>query len=417
MRQSIRYLLIALFFIAFPAFADQQLAGEITAAVGESVVTGASEQKAVEGMKLHVGDVLKTSEGAHLHMRMVDDAEVSLRPGSSLKIVSYDYKPGQPEAVKIRMDILYGTVRSVTGKGGHMAKDRFRMNTPIAAIGVRGTDFIAEATQNSTLVHVASGAIVLAPLGRGCMADALGVCDTRGAKELAADMKNMMLELDRGMAEPRLVPLINNLKMPAAEPQAKAQYGSTAPPDASGQVSVDAARSGLPQAMPVLPSHYEMVWGRWSSAPQDASLGIPFAQASQGREVTVGNSASALFRDSAMPISLPQSGRSEFMLRSGQVALQQSGGSVAGQVLGGTLGVDFNSSTFSTVLNMTAPSLGPVVLNAVGSVGADGIMHSAASGSNGTVAGSLSRTGNEAGYLFDLPAAGGRLSGTTLWVK
>ena len=411
-----RYLLIVLFFIAFPAFADQELAGEITAAVGESVVTGASERKATEGMKLYVGDVLKTSAGAHLHMRMVDDAEVSLRPESSLKIVSYDYKAGEPEAVRIRMDILYGTVRSVTGKGGHIAKDRFRMNTPIAAIGVRGTDFIAQATRNSTLVHVASGAIVLAPLGQGCMADALGVCDTRGAKELAADMKNMMLELDRGMAEPRLVPLINNLKMPA-DPQAKAQYGSTAPPDASGQVSVDAARSALP-SMPVLPSHYEMVWGRWSSAPQDASFGIPFAQAMQGREVTVGNSTSALFRDNAMPISLPQSGRTEFMLRSGQVALQQQvGGPIAGQVLGGTLGVDFNSSTFSTVLNMTAPQVGKVVLNAAGSVGADGIMHSVASSSNGTVAGSLSRTGNEAGYLFQLPATGGRLTGTTLWIK
>lgn len=413
-----RYLLIVLFFIAFPVFADQQLAGEITAAVGESVVTGASERKAAEGMKLYVGDVLKTSAGAHLHMRMVDDAEVSLRPESSLKIVSYDYKAGEPEAVRIRMDILYGTVRSVTGKGGHIAKDRFRMNTPIAAIGVRGTDFIAQATRNSTLVHVASGAIVLAPLGYGCMADALGVCDTRGAKELAADMKNMMLELDRGMAEPRLVPLINNLKTPA-DPQAKAQYGSTAPPDASGQVSVDAARSALPQARPVLPvlSHYEMVWGRWSWAPQDASLGISFAQAMQGREVTVGNNTSALFRDNAMPIALPQSGRTEFMLRSGQVALQQAGGPVAGQVLGGTLGVDFNSSTFSTVLNMTAPQVGQVVLNAAGSVSADGIMHSAASGSNGTVAGSLSRTGNEAGYLFVLPATGGKLSGTTLWIK
>ena len=410
--------LIVLFFIALPAFAEPQLAGEVTAVVGESVVTGASTRKAVEGMKLYVGDVLKTAAGAHLHMRMVDDAEVSLRPDSSLKIVSYDYRAGIADATKIRMDLLYGTVRSVTGKGGHMAKDRFRMNTPIAAIGVRGTDFIAEATRNSTLVHVASGAIVLAPLGNGCMADALGACDTRGAKELAADMKNMMLELDRGMAEPRLVPLINRLKIPV-DAQSRLQQGSTTPPDASGQVSVDAARSALPQAQRVLPvlSHYEMVWGRWTWAPQDASLGIPLAQAMQGREVTVGNSTSALFRDNGIPITLPQSGRTEFMLRSGQVSLQQAGGSVAGQVLGGTLGVDFNSSTFSTVLNMAAPQVGQVALNAAGTVSSDGIMRSVASGSNGLVAGSLSRTGNEAGYLFTLPTSGGKLSGTTLWIK
>ena len=413
--------LIVLFFIALPAFAEPQLAGEVTAVMGESVVTGETGEagrKAVEGMQLHVGDVLKTSEGAHLHMRMVDDAEVSLRPNSSLRIVSYDYRAGVADATKIRMDLLYGTVRSVTGKGGHMAKDRFRMNTPIAAIGVRGTDFIAQADADSTLVHVASGAIVLAPFGAGCQAGSLGVCETKGAKELAADMQNMMLELNRGMTEPRLVPLISRLKIPA-DAQSGLQQGSPPPPDASGQVAVDAARSTLPQAPPVLPvlSHYEMVWGRWAWAPQDASLGIPLSQAMQGREVTVGNSTSALFRDNGIPITLPQSGRTEFSLRSAQVSLQQPGGSVAGLVQNGTLGVDFNSSTFSTVLNIIAPQVGQVALNAVGTVSEGGIMRSVASGSNGLVAGSLSRTGNEAGYLFALPTSGGKLSGTTLWIK
>ena len=415
-------IVLSLLFIALPAFAEQQLAGEVTAAVGESVVTGVSLRKAVEGMKLYVGDVLKTSAGAHLHMRMVDDAEVSLRPDSSLKITSYDYKAGVADATKIRMDLLYGTVRSVTGKGGHMAKDRFRMNTPIAAIGVRGTDFIAQADSNKTLVHVASGAIVLTPFGAGCQAGSLGVCETKGARELAADMQNMMLELNRGMTEPRLVPLINSLKI-STDTQARLQSGSPAPPDASGQVAVDAAAQKSltalqpPRVAPTILSHYEMVWGRWSWAPQDPSLGIPLEQAMQGREVTVGNSTSALFRDNGIPITLPQSGRTEFNLRSAQVSLQQPGGSVAGLVQSGTLGVDFNAGTFNTVLNMTAPQVGQVALTAAGTVSDGGIMRSVASGSNGLVTGSLSRTGNEAGYLFALPTSSGKLTGTTLWIK
>ena len=35
-------------------------------------------------------------------------------------------------------------MRSITGQWGEAARDRFRLNTPIAAIGVRGTDFIVE---------------------------------------------------------------------------------------------------------------------------------------------------------------------------------------------------------------------------------------------------------------------------------
>ena len=142
------------------------------------------------------------------------------------------------------------------------------------------------------------------------------------------------------------------------------------------------------------------------------------AQAAQGREVTVGNGTSGLFRDNGVPILLPQSGSTQFNLRASQVSLQQATGPVAGQVQNGTLGVDFNAGTFNTRLNIVAPQLAaPVALIAVGSVRDDGIMHSFASGSNGLVAGSLSRTGNEAGYLFELPTSAGKLTGTTLWIK
>ena len=43
------------------------------------------------------------------------------------------------------------------------ARDRFRLNTPIAAIGVRGTDFVVSATQNSIMAVVNAGAIVVSP--------------------------------------------------------------------------------------------------------------------------------------------------------------------------------------------------------------------------------------------------------------
>lgn len=432
-------IILSLLFIILPAQAESLVAGEVTAVVGEAVVSAAGQRTAAQGMQLYVGDVLQTGAGAHLHLRMIDGALVSLRPDSKLKITSYTYQPGQIRATKIRLDLQYGTVRSVTGKGGQLAKDLFRMNTPVAAIGVRGTDFIAQADADKTLVHVASGAIVLAPLGAGCQASSLGSCQTASARVLTADMQNMMLELTRGMAEPQLVPLIDKLKAAvpqAADPQAKSQQGSQAPADASGQVAVDVAAqkktldslSGLQvtatpsapatPAMPAIPSHYQMVWGRWSWAPQQSDLGIPLTEAAAGREVTVGNSTSALFRDNSGPILLPQSGRTEFTLRTAQVSLQQATGQVQGQVQNGTLGVDFNASSFNTRLNIVAPSLvGPVALIAVGRVRDDGIMLSTASGSNGFVAGSLSRTGTEAGYLFELPTPAGKLTGTTLWIK
>lgn len=424
MQRIIRLITATLIFIILPAQADQ-LAGEITAAMGEAqILISAGEQRAAtKGMPLHVGDILQTGAGGHIHIRMVDDALVSLRPNSKLKITSYSYQPGVTATTQIRLDLLHGTVRSVTGKGGELAKDRFRMNTPVAAIGVRGTDFITQADTEKTLVHVATGAIVLAPLGAGCQANTLGACQTAAARTLTAEMRDMMLEITRGMAEPRFVPLSDKLQImdpQAAKSAARPQIHAQTSTDASGQVSIDAGwqKEMLNSIAGKTPVHYQMVWGRWPWVTQERDLSIPYMEAAPGREVTVGTSTSVLFRDNSGPILLPQSGRTEFTLRSAEVSLAQTGGAIAGQIQNGTLGVDFNIKKFDTQLNILHPSLtGAIALNATGTMNKDGILFSTASGSNGSVAGSLSHNGAEAGYLFSLPTKAGTLAGTTLWNK
>ncbi|MFM8637711.1 MAG: ATP-binding cassette domain-containing protein, partial [Betaproteobacteria bacterium] len=52
-------------------------------------------------------------------------------------------------------------VRSITGQWGEAAKDRFRLNTPLAAIGVKGTDFAVRVEPDKTAAAVYTGAIVL----------------------------------------------------------------------------------------------------------------------------------------------------------------------------------------------------------------------------------------------------------------
>ena len=436
MQRIIRLIIASLFLIVLPAQAEQ-VAGEVTAAMGDAQIAATAGEKraAAQGMPLHVGDILQTGAGGHIHIRMIDNALISLRPNSALKIASYTYQPGVTATTQIRFDLLRGTVRSVTGKGGEMAKDRFRMNTPVAAIGVRGTDFITQADTEKTLVHVAAGAIVLAPLGAGCQENALGACQTSGARVLTAEMRDMMLEITRGMAEPRLVPVSDKLLITAphaaAEPSAKPQLQAHSA-DASSQLSIDAGwqkktldslvEQQLPDMQPLpdvqlsAPVSYQMAWGRWLWATRGNDLGIPFAEAAQGREVTVGNNMSGLFRDSSVPLLLPQSGRTEFALRQAHVSLPRATGAIDGQVQNGTLGVDFNVNSFNTQLNILHPSLtGAVALNATGTLDNNGILRSTASGSNGFVAGSLSRDGTEAGYLFNLPTAAGTLTGTTLW--
>lgn len=398
-----------------------EFAGEVRAVIGVAqLLTADGEQRDITpGQKLHVGDALKTRAGAHLHLRMVDDALLSLRPESEIKIVGYTYEPGTPEKTNIRFDLLKGTVRSVTGKGGEAAKDKFRMNTPVAAIGVRGTDFITHADSRTTLVNVQYGAIVLAPLGGECQAAALGPCQTAAARTLTADMRNMMLKLNRGESEPTLVPLGEGLQILPAPVAARNKPGAdNKRAEANTLLLEDGAgpKSADLTDLADLPPRYQMVWGHWGKAPETDDLGRSYLAAAQGREITVGNASSGLFRDDNGPLALPASGQTEFSLRAAQVAL--TGSTVPGQVNHAALAVNFDTKSFVTRLDLQHPALADTaVMNAYGTVRSDGMIYSLAAFSTGAVQGSLSRDGTEAGYQFTLPTAAGTLNGTTLWIK
>ena len=188
--------------------------GEVSLAIGVSrIVSERGNHAVTRGMAVQVGDRIETERGGHVHLRFVDGAYVSVRPGSRLIIESYRYEPSNPQDGAVRFRLESGVARAISGKVAEAARERFRLNTPIAAIGVRGTDFVVLAEADRVRVTVHSGAIVLAPLGEGCASNALGPCATQAARALSADMGRVMLEFQPQLAAPRVVP-INGIPSP-----------------------------------------------------------------------------------------------------------------------------------------------------------------------------------------------------------
>ncbi|MFA6310848.1 MAG: FecR domain-containing protein, partial [Sterolibacterium sp.] len=138
----------------------------------------------------------------------------AIRPQSRLRIEDFHYDPANPRENRIKFSLEQGTLRSITGRAGEAAKDRYRLNTPIAAIGIKGTDFIVQVANDTTRVAVNSGAIVLAPLGEGCPANALGACSTAGARELSAAIAERYLELKMHQSVPELLQINPNSNFP-----------------------------------------------------------------------------------------------------------------------------------------------------------------------------------------------------------
>ncbi|MEQ8194620.1 MAG: FecR family protein [Rhodospirillales bacterium] len=92
------------------------------------------------GSVVSVGDRIVTGPNARVEMRMLDQSVITLGENSEFIIESYlfDREKG---IGKVLLKVAVGTFRAVTGGIGTVREKSFALNTPVATIGIRGTDF------------------------------------------------------------------------------------------------------------------------------------------------------------------------------------------------------------------------------------------------------------------------------------
>ena len=420
--------------------ASAQEVGEVSLLIGEARVVRADGSQHVlqRGAPIRVGDRIETSANGHVHMRFIDNAAVSVRPESSLEVQAYRYDAQKPEQNEVRLRVEKGVSRSISGAATELDKSRFRLNTPIAAIGVRGTDFIVQTDLAGVRATVTDGAIAVGALGAGCSANSLGPC--AGARELSADMGRLMAEVRNGDKNARLVPAVDltvasaagrdergastrmvalsearALGMAAAEPtQVESQRGN----DRAAADVLTLAAVRVPDLNRASDLSSQLIWGRWGIAADTYDkLSVPFSLARLGRHITVADESMGLFRaEQSLPGQLfPDTlqGAVEFRLNRASASFDIGGETQAALVTASNLTVDFTRRTFATGLNLSSSAGVQGELRAAGSIRSDGIF--TVRDAEQLVSGAISLDGKEAGYLFERGAAGGLFRGRTLW--
>ena len=441
--------------LAADAQPGQDTVGEASMIIGTVRVMSADGVARVleRGSPIKVGDKIETGEGGHVHIRFVDGGRLSVRPSSRLQVENYGRSSDQPALMAIKFRLDEGVVRSITGSWGEAARDRFRLNTPVAAIGIKGTDFVVKTDINNTLASVHTGAIMLTPLASGCQTS-LGPCQNGSEKLLTEDMKGQMLALGRLQVIPQIVPAVDLLAQRArpasadaiakADPALKTEgnrsdvnneravvnesravdvVAISKSTSAAQQVAVVVPVQPVPPPVVVLPAEVkQLVWARLAAiAPDGDTISRSFADALQnGRQGTVGNIAYSLFRDvpGAGPAILTSSDTSaNFRLAGAAAQLVRTDRGVdfiePVQVGGGTFSVDFAKSTFATQLSVSNARIGAESIVSNGVIKPNGILQS--QGGNAFTSGALSLDGKEAGYFFSRAITAGQLSGITQW--
>jgi len=95
------------------------------------------------GTEIRSGDLIRTGSDGRAQIRFSDGAIVSLQPGTDFRIEDYRYERDQRRAF---FYLLRGALRTLTGAIGKTNHDEYRMKTPTATVGVRGTEYVAEQT-------------------------------------------------------------------------------------------------------------------------------------------------------------------------------------------------------------------------------------------------------------------------------
>lgn len=90
--------------------------------------------------KIFEGDTVVTGSGAKAQIRLKDKGLVSLKSSTRFAIERYRTEEADGED-SAAMKLLKGAMRTVTGSVGRESKENYEMDTPVASIGIRGTDY------------------------------------------------------------------------------------------------------------------------------------------------------------------------------------------------------------------------------------------------------------------------------------
>lgn len=121
--------------LASTAGVFQFVAGDVRVALA-----GGSERPAAKGSPISVGDTVTTARASTAQIKMGDGAIIVVQPESKLTVAEFSYAGKEDGTERVQFRLQQGGFRSVTGAIGHTHEGNYMIETPIAHIGVRGTD-------------------------------------------------------------------------------------------------------------------------------------------------------------------------------------------------------------------------------------------------------------------------------------
>lgn len=452
-----RHLFVTTVLLLAASLANAGEAGRIVFVTGQAQLAS----KAVSmGDAVQEGDEMTTGADGYIYMKTADNGFLILRPGSRAKVVTYHIDTQNPANTRVKFELLNGVARAISGQAVKQARHNFRFNTPVAAIGVRGTDFTVYTDQQTSRVTVISGGVVVSGFSGACGPEGAGPCEGTTSRELFAEQTGQILQIQKGQAAPQLMrntTLSPDVVVPPRKDEPVSTTPLKSPQHAANELSLDPQKTDTllsggvgvkppapvtqepvtpvvvtppvvvppvvvlpPPVIPVEPKLPEVSWGRWEAVAGLSADSETLAKLRNGKYEAgsiLGSFVISRVKDTELV--LPTAGRAAFSLVESEAYIRNGANApVAASIQDSRLDVDFASRAFST--NLTVVGAGAQVdIRAKGDITLKGELVSSIIGSNAQVRGYLGGAeAKEAAYIFQSTGSSALSAfGGTKWAR
>jgi hypothetical protein len=209
--------------------AGPEPAGQVIVARGavHAQASSGAQRSLQRRSPFYAGETIITAAASEVQLRFTDGAVLALRADTEFRIDDYRFQDQGGAGDRSVSTLIKGGLRTITGVIGKQDPQAYRVNTPVATIGVRGTHYAAVLESPKSLVLAA-------------WQGAIQVRNEHGAIELGMGAAHNFAR-----AEAQQPP--QGLLQPPAALQVDAPVGRAEPADRQAAQAGDAEQSGTDQ--------------------------------------------------------------------------------------------------------------------------------------------------------------------------
>jgi len=134
--------LMAALAAVFPLSGHAANAARVDFATGDvkALAPDGRSRPLARGAEIVSGEMIDTGSG-RAQVRFTDGAQVSLAPQTQFRIDDYSFSGKADGSEKGFFSLVKGAMRTITGLVGRTNRDNYKVNTTVATIGIRGTEY------------------------------------------------------------------------------------------------------------------------------------------------------------------------------------------------------------------------------------------------------------------------------------